>query len=181
MIRTDKPAYKAILILNLLLITAGLVLCVLGIFSPDANLFNKITRVMAMVVLVLGDFYILRGYSKDSAAFYKLFGAVYALYIITAVVSISTNATKPLIVTFENFSLVIVLVLLLSENLGKIKSFILCALLVLFNIAILVTNLITGKYIGIVLTIMLVDIVLACLYGIMTYAKYLDKTERGTK
>ena len=181
MLKTDKPAYKAILILNLLLLVAGLVLCVFGIASPDANLYSKITRYTAIVVLIFGDFYILRGHGKDSAKYYKLFGAFYALYIITAIVSISTNATKPMIVAYENASLVIVLVLVLSENIGKLKSFILCGLLVLINIAVLVTNLITGKYIGIVLSMMFIDIVLACLYGIMTYAKYLDKAERGTK
>ena len=81
----------------------------------------------------------------------------------------------------NTLSLMLTLILLLGENLGKQKSFILCGLLVALRVALLLNTIIQGGALTIFLLNNIVNVDLACLYGIMTFAKYLDKTERGTK
>ena len=178
MLRTDKPIYKVILILNLLFIAAGIVFSVIGITNADMNATRIISHVAAIACLAFAGFYILSGYAKNAAKYYKVYGALLAVIFIVSILSGSVNSGIPLGIMTMILSLVVVLVLLLSENLGKTKSFALCGLLVIFNVVLLiggqdmsVTSIITK----------LVKIDLACLYGIMTYAKYLDKAERGTK
>ena len=78
-------------------------------------------------------------------------------------------------------SLVIVLVLLLVKNLGKTKSLVLCGILFVVNVVMLLNTIISGDYLAITIMNHIVNLDLACLYGTLTYAKYLDKTERGTK
>ncbi len=182
MLRTDKPIYKVILILNLLFIVAGIVACVIGIASPYADAYRIISRAVSIAVLAFGGFYILSGYTKDAAKYYKLFGALYAVKLILKLLSGIVHAGTPLGIMLGVFSLVFVLVLLLSENLGKQKSLILCGLLVIVGVVVFVISALDAKYQTASAVIEgIVNIDLACLYGIMTYAKYLDKAERGTK
>ena len=86
-----------------------------------------------------------------------------------------------MVIMVTSLSLVIVLVLLLSENLGKTKSLIFCGLHVVLGVALLLYSVTKG---GVLLSFIIGNIVnidLACLFGIMTYTKYLDKAERGAK
>ena len=181
MLRTDKPIYKVILILNLLFIVAGIVLSVIGIAGPAANAFKIISRIVAIACLVFAGFYILGGYTKNAAKYYKVYGVLLAIKYFAGILSGSTKSRTPFGTAVITLSLVIVLVLLLSENLGKTKSLVLCGLLVILRAVILLPPIIKGIIsINFIIT-NLVNIDLACLYGIMTYAKYLDKAERGTK
>ena len=180
MLRTDKPIYKVILILNLLFIAAGVVFSIIGIANPDANATRIISSIMAIACLVFAGFYILNGYTKDAAKYYKVFGALLAVKYLTGILSGTTNRSTPFGIMVISLSLVIVLVLLLSENLGKTKSLVLCGLLVIIGVVDIVVH-IKMDMSTYALIAKLVKIDLACLYGIMTYAKYLDKTERGTK
>ena len=181
MLRTDKPIYKVILILNLLLIVTGIVLCIIRIASPDANATTIINRVLAIAVLVFGGFYIVKGYTKGAAKYYKLFGLIYALKLISHILTSITNPGMTFANVCNIVSLVIVLVLLLVKNLKKTKSLILCGILVVVNVVMLLNTIISGDYLAITIMNHIVNLDLACLYGTLTYAKYLDKTERGTK
>ena len=181
MLRTDKPIYKAILILNLLFIVAGVVFSVIGIARADANVSRIICLILSVICLVFAAFYIISGYTKDAAKYYKVFGALLAIKYLVEILSGSINSAIPFGVMVRALSLVIVLVLLLSANLGKAKSFVLCGIFVILRVALLLYAVIRGDMLTILLIGNIVNIDLACLYGIMTYAKYLDKTERGTK
>ena len=181
MLRTDKTIYKVILILNLLFIVAGIVLCVIGIASPDASATRIIMRIAAIVCLIFAAFYILNGYTKNAAKYYKVYGALLAIKHLTGILSGSIESGTPFGIMILSLSLVIVLVLLLSENLGKTKSFILCGLNVILGVGLLLYSVIKGNIPTILIMSNIVNIDLACLFGIMTFAKYLDKAERGTK
>ena len=181
MLRTDKPIYKVILILNLLFIAAGVVLCVIGIISPDANATRIINRIVAIACLIFAAFYILNGYTKDAAKYYKVFGALLVIKYLAGILSGATNSGIPFSIMATTLSLVLVLVLLLSENLGKTKSLVLCGVFVIFRVVFLLYSIIKSDISTMLIMSNIVNLDLACLYGIMTFAKYLDKAERGTK
>ena len=157
---------------------AGVVFSVIGIVNADMNATRIISHIAAIVSLVFAAFYILSGYRKNAAKYYKVYGALLAIIFLISILTASVNSRGSIGIMAASLSLVFVLVLLLSENLGKAKSFILCGLLVIFNVVLLII----GQNVTATTVIAkLVKIDLACLYGIMTFAKYLDKTERGTK
>lgn len=178
MLRTDKPIYKVILILNLLFIAAGVVFSVIGIANADMNATRIISHITAIASLVFAAFYILSGYRKNAAKYYKVYGALLAIVFLISILSASVNSRGSIGTMVASLSLVLVLVLLLSENLGKAKSLILCGLLVIINVVLLAIG---QNATATTVIAKLVKIDLVCLYGIMTYAKYLDKAERGTK
>ncbi|MBQ0026352.1 MAG: hypothetical protein KBS79_03165 [Lachnospiraceae bacterium] len=178
MLRTDKPIYKVILILNLLFIAAGIVFSVSGIANAEMNTTRIISHIMAIACLAFAGFYIISGYRKNAAKYYKVYGALLAVIFLISILSSSVNLRGPIGIMAASLSLVIVLVLLLSENLGKTKSFVLCGLLVIINIIDFI--LLQDMSANVVIT-KSIKTDLTCLYGIMTYAKYLDKAERGTK
>ena len=94
-----------------------------------------ISRVVAIACLAFAGFYIISGYTKDAAKYYKMFGALFSIKYLTSILSGSTNSGTPFGIMVISLSLVIVLVLLLSENLGKTKSLILCGLHVVLGVA----------------------------------------------
>ena len=178
MLRTDKPIYKVILILNLLFIVAGIVFSIIGFTNANMNTTRIISNIADIACLVFAAFYIFGGYTKSAAKYYKMFGVFLAVRFFISVLSGSVNSKPTLSIMVATFSLVLILVLLLSENLGKTKSFVLCGLLVIIQLVLLIVG--KDKSVGFIIS-NLVRQDLACLYGIMTYAKYLDKAERGTK
>ena len=99
----------------------------------------------------------------------------------TALPNVITNNGMPFGTVIRTLCLVIILVLLLSENLGKTKSLILCGLFVALRVTLLIYSITIGINPKVFIIGNIVNIDLACLFGIMTYAKYLDKTERGAK
>ena len=66
---------------------------------------------------------------------------------------------------------------MLSENLGKNNSLILCLVLIALNgVSVLMCSGTNASYSNI-----FCKFVLSLLYGMLTYAKYLDKESRGAK
>ena len=174
MLRTDKPIYKVILVLNLLFIVAGVASCVISIASQDANITRIICLILAIACLVFAAFYILNGYTKDAAKYYKMYGTFLALKCLADTLSVITNNGMPFGTVIRTLCLVIILVLLLSENLGKTKSLILCGLFVALRVTLLIYSITIGINPKIFIIGNIVNIDLACLFGIMTYAKYLN-------
>ncbi len=180
MLRTDKPIYKAILVLNLILIAAGIVICLFGIFSSEANVVRVLYRLLIIAALIFAAFYIFKGYTKNAAKYFKIFGLLYIYVHLLAIISGTTNGIHADTTVICAVALAVIIFLALSENLGKQKSLICCGLLFAIKIfAVVYTFVMDSAPIASLLT-RFVDLDLAGLYGILTYAKYLDKTERGT-
>ena len=186
MLRTDKPIYKVILVLNLLLIVVGATVSLMDI--NGTNTLGLVYTVLDVLALLFALFYILYGYTKNAAGYYKTFGYLYlasrlicAFKTFSGPINITANNSK----LFNSVSICIIIALLLvlvfAKNLGKKKSLILCGVIVAFEaiLFIIIYNEIGAFNLGAKLK--LADLDLACLYGILTYAKYLDKTERGAK
>ena len=180
MLRTDKPIYKVILVFNLLLITAAVVLSIISICSEGATATRILSSAIRLLALLFAGFYIISGYSKNASAYYKIFGIIYALgKVIGIISSINHMPTVPEIIC-DILIIIGILVLTFVKNLGKTASFIICAVLVLLQITLLIIAYVLGNPL-IVKINMYICIDLACLFGIMTYAKYLDKVEREGK
>ena len=179
MLRTDKPIYKVILVFNLLLIVAAVVLTIIGICG-EGGTPRIISAIFRLAALLFAGFYILFGYSKDAAKYYKIFGIMYMLVIVLGMISGIFDTTSVPIIICDVLIVIGILALTFAKDLGKKISFIICAVLVLLQIALTVLIYFEGDP-TIVKINMFIGIDLACLYGIMTYAKYLDKAERGTK
>ena len=182
MLRTDKPIYKVILAVNFLLIVIGLVINIRYITNiPDFTTVKLLYRIANIIALVSAAFYILLGYRKNAAIYFKLYGLLYLLSQVAVVISAISMATTAITYIICIAAIVITLILVACKDLGKEKSLCLCGLLVLVQfIACIVVYTSYGSLMIVMIT-RAVDLVLACLYGFLTYAKYLDKTERGTK
>ena len=125
--------------------------------------------------------YTLLGYRKNAAKYFKLYGLLYLVSQVAVVISAISMATKAITYIICIAAIVITFILVVCKDFGKEKSLCLCGLLVLVQlIACFVVYTSFGSLIIVMIT-RAVDLVLACIYGIMTYAKYLDKDERGTK
>lgn len=180
MLRTDKPIYKVILVFNLLLIAAAVVLSIIGICGEGATATRIISAVLRLIALLFAGFYILSGYRKGSAKYYNLFGIIYMFSVVLEIISCLANTAFAMDIICSALIFIDLLALTCIKNLGKSKSFVLCGILVLLQIVCAVLVYIESDPI-IVKIEMFMGIDLACLFGIMTYAKYLDKAERGTK
>lgn len=179
MIRTDKPIYKVILILNIIFIAIGIITSIIGFKSATSN--EVIIKVINLLAWVFALIYILHGYRKNAAVYYKVFGWGYLITHLAFLASLVTAKDSPVIFYFTcGISIIILLTLLLKLNLGKKISLILCAILVLMKVIILICMWISTKDFS-ALSTRLIDLDFACLLGILTYAKYLDKDERGTR
>lgn len=181
MLKTDKPIYKVILILNLLFIFVGCAIAITDLTGTDT--IGVIYTVTEILALLFALFYILYGYTKNAAGYYKVFGYLYLLSRISDFIKIISSNRKVGIFTYIFWSIVTIslLVLVFGKNLGKKKSLILCGVIVLIGVIgiFYVYNQTGAFHLG--AKIRLLDLDLACLYGILTYAKYLDKESRGAK
>ena len=179
MLKTDKPIYKVLLVLNLLLIVLGVVTSVRLFFSSSEWLLIAY-RAINIVALVFALFYILYGYTKNAAGYYKTYGYLLFLSILITSITAFQRTTKNLTIISCAALIIVSAILAFGKDLGKKNSFILCGVLVLGE---LVNSYAVYNLYGLQKTFetCAINLVIVCLYGIMTYAKYLDKAERGTK
>ena len=187
MLRTDKPIYKVILILNLLFIAAGLVFCVMDICLSADKIYRVAASVLKIVALGFATYYIFEGYEKDAAKYYKSFGICFILAQIASLIGTILDDVRlsdaKMFTIIPALVLICLLILVFAKNLRKAGSLVLCGILVVLNvITICSLEIWSAEATFIVLYGTIFSrLLLACLYGIMTYAKYLDKAERGTK
>ena len=180
MLRTDKPIYKVILVFNLLLIAIAVVLSVISLNSVGATATRILSTVTKLIALLFAGFYIVSGYVKDAAKYYKLYGFLYMLSILIGLIAKINNGASTTDVICNVLLFAGSFALVFVKDLGKTKSLAICAILVIIQIPFVISDIIDGDpTIVLINAFMCID--LACLFGIMTYAKYLDKAERGTK
>ena len=178
MLRTNKPVYKVILILCLISIGVSAYFSCCSIVNSKGDLIAQIAHSFNIFASVFAAFYILSGYRKNSAKYYKDFGIFLALSQTAFICKMADNRLYTNLV-INAIKLIVILVLVLSENLGKTKSLVLSGALVISNVVNVLglpTNSDITHYYGIVTAI-----IIYFLYFVMTYAKYLDKASRGAK
>ena len=189
MLKTNNPVYKIILIFSLVLIAAGIAVSVYSVFAPDATTWIRISGGFTFVTLLFAVHYIVKGYSKDAAKYYKVYTAAFALCQIISIIGISTSAENAIAVLYPAIIFGFLILLMVTKDLGKKNSAIICGMIIFFSALALATGIygcpgitLGGTMYGtLVLGRNAIQMLLGCLLGVMTFAKYSDKAERGTK
>ena len=180
MLRTDKPIYKVILVLNIALIGACLYALIHGmITTPLSSTISYISLILKIVSLVFALVYMLYGYRKNVNLYYKGLLATITLlqFINVACLVYLGKGSIATVISAVMFGLL--LVLTIGNDLGKTKSLVLTSLLFILQAYIAYRSYFVGRSAESITSLTSLEII--CLAGIMTYAKYLDKAERGTK
>ena len=188
MLKTDKTIYKVIIIFNLLCLVAGLLAGVYILISPAQNWVLKISGLISMAAMIAAGYYLVAGYSKAGAKYYKVYTAVFLISQAVAFVNAVCSTGEVMLGLLEALTLAFILTLLLSKDLGKKTSYWLCGLAVFCTVLEMVLVLALpgiaevlaeAKALAPVVCRLAISVLLSCLLGIMTAAKYLDKAERG--
>ena len=136
-----------------------------------------IVNIMAMDVGIL---YLVSGYKKNSAMYYKLFFGLLSVALVIRIVLFLMNKANTLLLVCSIVSLILSLVLFLKKDLGRNYSLILFITLFLIEIVIkfpFMTNDASIRRMGNELSMFM----LFGTAGFMISAKYIDKELRGTK
>ena len=189
MLKTNQLLYKAVLIFNLLCIAAGVIFAARTAVSPEADIYLQISSLCAMPAMLYAAYYLLAGFGKNAAKYYKLFAALFLFFeaVVLIALFLSRAAALPLLLTA--CVLVLLAVLLFVKNLGKTVSLTLCALIFVLCVIRLITGIAAhpGPALGgdaygtLLMGRSAIGVILALLLGVLNYAKYVDKTARGTK
>ena len=187
MLETKKPAMKALFVFSLILLAAALVLSVIRFFEPVESVAVLIYIRLALGILAIlsGFVYVLGGYKKNDAVYYKLFmllvclEAVFTLIVDLMVTQVKGD-TSPVSGILRTIICVNLVILAFAKDLGKQTSIGLAGAVLgvsLFNIIRLIV--LYGRF-GIIADAA-AGLALALLVLLLVIGKYMDKTERGTK
>lgn len=169
-----------VLLINILLTVVNIYLLFNAFVQTNTNIWQTIEIVADLIACVVALFYLIEGYSKGLAKRYKLFLIVTAINAFAVTVLSLGEKTPILSMIMCSLAFIILLVLSLSKNLGKTKSYICCGLLFLIRFSGLISNIVmmNGKLPAINFALFLSQITLAILVFVSTYAKYTDKALR---
>lgn len=187
MLKTQKPAMKALFVFSLILLAAALVLSVIRFFRPIESVvvLTYIRLALGILAVLSGFVYVLGGYKKNDAVYYKLFmflvclEAVFTL-IVDLMVTPAKGYTSPVSGILRTIICVNLVILAFAKDLGKQTSIGLAGAVLgvsLFNIIRLT---VLYSSFGIIADAA-AGLALALLVLLLVIGKYLDKTERGTK
>ena len=188
MLKTQKPAIKALLVFSLILLAAALVLSVIRLlFKPIESVvvLTYIRLALGILAVLSGFVYVLGGYKKNDAVYYKLFmllvclEAVFTL-IVDLMVTPAKGYTSPVSGILRTIICVDLVILTFAKDLGKQTSIGLAGAVLgvsLFNIIRLT---VLYSSFGIIADAA-AGLALAPLVLLLVIGKYIDKAERGTK
>lgn len=190
----ENKKYLPLKIIHLIFLVVAAVLCCMSLTKigtdtsvfPDTTL-RTVTYVAEIVALFLGGLYLLFGYKKNAAVYYKAFMVI--LVIAQAIVcyrqTVSTISILPSAVILNIISLIMLVVLATGKDLGKARSYLIVTILLVCRLTILTLDIIyfrgatnTGFS---VFSYAVSNVLLAGTAAFMVTGKYLDKAARGTK
>ncbi len=180
MFDTKSIVYKAVIIINLLFVAVGVFLSVLSIVNENGTIACQICGVFNIYALLFAGYYILAGYKKNAAKFYKVYALLFAISQSILLFYICSLTTEFILIFLTALALSVILTLLFGRNMGKKVSLILCGILVLFAVLLLIFLLIYVNKL-ILLECSIVNLILVSLCFVLTYAKYVDKATRNAK
>lgn len=168
------------LILNVVILTWG-VLPIMKLLSAET-----------ILALLAAIYYAISGYKKRVAPAYKIYFTVLCLLFLSSGANMGIqfdSATAGITVCLMMIVFACIFTLLVATDLGKRKSMTLCCIVSVISFALMIFVLIKAP--GIVrggtisntafLVRCLSNLVLSLIATLMTAAKYVDKTARGTK
>ena len=185
-----RPINPIAVAINLIAIVFCMVGSIFTLAAQDANGFMKLTAVFGLIALISALVYVFLGYKKSAADFFKGFMYIYMLSTFTNILNTAmaelTDFQSASGIVFSSAIFGLLLILAIGRDMGKVKSFILCGIVIAISLAVLLGSLGTMPLSGSLLNRLfawraLTDVILAATTGLMVYAKYADKTARGTK
>ena len=187
MFKTDSVPFKIVLVLCLIFIIAGLCGAVQTVFSADATLCMQLSAASSMLALLFAGYYMIDGFQKNAAGYFKAYGALFALTLLFTMMDIGSTKLpfKEWILLGIGLALALAVILFVGRDLGKGKSFALCALIFLWFAysAFYASRLrpIDDPRVVQIIISSATNLILSLLFGVMIYAKYADKAARGSK
>lgn len=188
----ENKKYLPLKIVHLIFIVLGLGFFVYTLFGLQNDFSNTkdavfvgIHNVATICALISGFLYLVHGYKKNAAAYFK--GYVWILLIneIFTVIWNNEIAGSYYLKFIWTISLVLLTILTVGKDLGKTKSFTVAGLFLVGKLIFLIYFLSKMQALGssgIYLVLGAAgQIVLAITTALMVCGKYLDKAERGTK
>ena len=185
----DDKKYTAFKMIHLILMALTILVTLIGIVQMvtkfgggnDAivavRLLSSLVRIMAMVVGIL---YLISGYKKSSASYYKLFFWLMMIALVFRLLVFITRKADTLMLVGGVITIILAFVLMAGKDLGRNVTFGLLALLIIVEIALKfpigLSDVSIGQLGG--------ELSMFMLYGtagFMATAKYIDKSLRGSK
>jgi len=163
----------------LILCAAAFIWVISDVAAARFDIVRNICFVPDFASVILAVCYCFGGYTKSSAGFFK---AVVFLRLISTVIALITifpaHQWFPFVLTLILFACTAVFAFV--KDIGKVRSMAMAVLMILIPIAYIVytVSAVGFQYlVGAYFTALLQSII----FAIMVYAKYEDKTSRGTK
>ena len=183
MLETKKPVMKVLFVISLIFLAVAFVLSVIRLFKPveNAAVLTYIKLAFNILAVLAGFVYVLGGYKKNDAVYYKLFMLLVCLEAIFDLVATQADYTSPVSGILRTVICVDLVILTFAKDLGKQTSIGLAAAVLgisLFNTVRMLV--IYGTTFGII-TGVVIGLALALLVLLLVIGKYMDKAERGTK
>jgi len=184
---------KTVELVIMIVIIAGVLLAVAaGIFAvmnKAGDSFLAVTAGLTVLALLAALIYFLKGAKKNAAGYFKLFMAFYGLAEFSSIISSSGLALdQPAAVAINAAIFALLILLVAGTDMGKAKSILICAGILILALASLVGAVILfpgisrgGTPLGTLYTLRAAaNLILCVLTFVMVLAKYADKTRRGT-
>ncbi len=184
----DKK-YLPYKVLHMALMVATMLVTAVGLFQMLGRIgggndwplliriVSSITRIIAMGVGIL---YLVSGYKKSSAGYYKLFFCLMVVVLILRTMVFLANGMNAIMVAGSILTIIIAFVLLVGKDLGRDVSLILLTAMIVIEILLKLPFSFEGMSIG-QLGGELSMFMMFGTAGFMMTAKYIDKELRGTK
>lgn len=179
-----KVIHLAFMVLGLCLYVYALTKAKNVLPTTSAFVIGVLPTVIAILALISGFIYLVHGYRKNAAAYYK--GFVWILLIKEIMTTVAGNIMgTSLLMYVRVIDLVLLTILTVGKDLGKTKSFALVGFILVGKLIVFINYLITLQSLGLGVTVRAIDligqIILTITTGLMVCGKYLDKEARGAK
>ena len=186
-----KWYYGLLLIVNFLAIAFSMFACMYTVVTNEASVWLRISAGVCVLSMLGAFLYVLLFCQKYASfalrSFFCLYGISVLVNAFNPVVTSAYVAEKILGAAFCAATFVCLIILAFGKNLGKKRSYILCAILTVLNAAALIVgiclspSLRDGTVRGTVFLYHLISqLTLSASTWMMTFAKYADKEARGS-
>lgn len=190
----DNKKYFPLKMVHLIIMVIGIALYIFSILQIRNNSFGDASTTVivyiqsfaALCALISGFLYMLNGYKKNAAAYYK--GYVWILLIAEGVAATHAISFAPSYFAKLAWILVIILftILAVGKDLGKEKSFTISGILLAIEIGLFIYSIVSViSFLSVKTIAYIIDpiehIILTITTMFMVCGKYVDKESRGTK
>lgn len=179
----EKKGLSVFDIINICVLGVGIVLLAISLFTEktaweETRIIMIITTAAMGIALISGIIYMILRYTKKGNVLYKIFMYAFVLTLaMNALLTMTFGSGSMLISIIIIAILVLSAILATGKDLGRIKTFIIAALLLIGQIVMIVISIKNEVFVLADVTLFIL-ILEACL---MVFAKYRDKALRGTK